>query len=98
MNRPITETNVTIRGVAYQIRGDVDPAHLARLVEHVDETMRVLEGSAAAQSPAKLAIVASLTIADEFFHEKDARRNERSEINGRLTKLDSILDEALSSE
>jgi len=98
MNRPITETNVTIRGVAYQIRGDVDPVHLARLAEHVDGTMKVLEGSAAAQSPAKLAIVASLTIADEFFHERDARRGEWSEIRGRLTNLEMMLDEALSSE
>ncbi|MDZ4805666.1 MAG: cell division protein ZapA [Candidatus Eisenbacteria bacterium] len=98
MNRPITETNVTIRGVAYQIRGDVDPAHLARLAEHVDGTMKILEGSAAAQSPTKLAIVASLTIADEFFQEKDARRDDWTEVGGRLTNLETLLDEALSSE
>jgi cell division protein ZapA (FtsZ GTPase activity inhibitor) len=98
MNRPITETNVTIRGVAYQIRGDVDPAHLERLAEHVDGTMKVLEGSAAAQSPAKLAIVASLTIADELFQEREARTADWTEIRGRITKLETMLDEALSSE
>lgn len=98
MNRPITETSVTIRGVAYQIRGDVDPVHLERLAEHVDGTMKVLEGSAAAQSPAKLAIVASLTIADEYFQEQEARRVERTRIRERLTRLESVLDEALSSE
>ena len=98
MNRPITETNVTIRGVAYQIRGDADPAHLERLAEHVDGTMKVLEGSSAAPSTAKLAIVASLTIADELFQEREARRSEWADIRERVTKLETMLDEALSGE
>jgi cell division protein ZapA (FtsZ GTPase activity inhibitor) len=98
MNRPISETTVTIRGTAYQIRGDADPVHLERLAEHVDGTLKVLEGSAAAQSPAKLAIVASLTIADELFQEREARAADWTEIRGRITKLETMLDEALSSE
>ena len=97
MNRPITETTVTIRGVAYQIRGDVDPAHLGRLAEHVDNTMKVLDESVAALSPAKLAIVTSLTIADEFFQEREDRRSDWSSIRERITKLETMLDEALSS-
>ncbi len=93
---PITETTVTIRGVAYQIRGDADPQHIGRLAAFVDEKMRVLEeGSRASQSPAKLAILASLTIADECFREKQSREAITQQTRERTDRLGALLDEAL---
>jgi cell division protein ZapA len=97
MDRPITETTVTIRGVAYQIRGDADPGHLERLAGHVDQTMKVLEGSASALSPAKLAILASLTIADEYYREREVRQATVETIRQRADRLGALLDGALGS-
>jgi len=98
MNRPITETTVTIRGVAYQLRGDADPRHIGRLAAYVDDKMRVLEESTRTQSPAKLAILASLTLADELFQERDAQQTARERLKDRAERLDSLLDEALSDD
>jgi cell division protein ZapA (FtsZ GTPase activity inhibitor) len=72
MTGPITETTVTIRGVDYQLRGDAAPQHMAALAAHVDEKMRLLEEAARGmtQTPARLAILASLMIADELFQER----------------------------
>lgn len=96
MNRPITETTVTIRGTAYQLRGDADPQHIGRLAAYVDDKMRVLdESSRGAQSPAKLAILASLTIADEFFQEKEGVLAIRERIKTRTAHLTALLDRAL---
>jgi cell division protein ZapA len=96
MSQPISETTVTIRGQAYQLRGDADPQHIGRLAEYVDGKMRVLDETArAAQSPAKLAILASLTIADEFFREREAQVELRERIRARTEKLLALLDEAL---
>lgn len=96
MNRPITDTTVTIRGMAYQIRSDADPAHLAKLAEHVDGTMKALEGAGGTPSSGKLAIVASLTIADELFRERESGGLFVHSIRERLSRLESALDEALS--
>jgi cell division protein ZapA len=96
MTGPISETTVTIRGVAYQLRGDADPEHIGRLAAYVDDKMRVLdEASRAAQSPAKLAILASLTIADEFFRERETREAVRERIRARAARLEALLDEVL---
>jgi cell division protein ZapA len=95
MTRSITETTVTIRGVAYQLRGDANPEHIGRLAAFVDEKMRTLEETAKAQTPAKLAILASLTIADELFQERDALLAMRDRIRARTARLETLLDEAL---
>ena len=98
MNRPITETTVTIRGVAYQLRGDADPRHIGRLAAYVDDKMKVLEEATRTQSPAKLAILASLTLADELFQERDARETVKERIKDRAGRLGALLDEALRDD
>lgn len=98
MTRPITETTVTIGGVAYQLRGDADPQHIGRLAAYVDGKMHVLEGAARAQSPAKLAILASLTVADELFKERESLAVVRDLVRTRAAHLESLLDEALRDE
>lgn len=95
MDRPITETTVTIRGTAYQIRGDADPVHLNSLAAHVDERMHALEASGGVQSPAKLAILASLTIADEFFRERERADMEIEQVRSQARRLEVLLDETL---
>jgi cell division protein ZapA len=95
MNSPISETTVTIRGVAYQLRGDADPQHIGRLAAYVDDKMRVLEEAARTQSPARLAILASLTIADEFFQERKVREADGERVQARAARLHALLDEAL---
>ncbi len=98
MNRPITETTVTIRGVAYQLRGDADPQHIGRLAAYVDDKMRALEEATRTQSPAKLAILASLTLADELFQERSTRESEREKISDQTGRLEALLDEALGDD
>lgn len=96
MNAPISETTVTIRGVAYQLRGDADPQHIGRLAAYVDDKMRVLEEAARTQSPARLAILASLTIADEYFREREGLKAVGERVQERAARLEALLDEALA--
>jgi cell division protein ZapA len=96
MNAPISETTVTIRGTAYQLRGDADPQHIGRLAAYVDDKMRVLEEAARTQSPARLAILASLTIADEFFREREGRQADGERVQADAARLEALLDRALS--
>lgn len=111
MNRPITETTVTIRGTDYQIRGDAEPQHIQRLAAFVDDRMRTIEESArpagaggagavgdssAPRVPAtRLAILASLMIADELFQERARVGRENGDTVLRLERLRLELDELL---
>jgi cell division protein ZapA (FtsZ GTPase activity inhibitor) len=96
VTRPISETTVTIRGMAYQIRSDADPAHLEKLAEHVDGTMKALEGTGGALSPGRLAVLASLTIADELYRERESKSTLDGSMRARLHRIESALDEALA--
>lgn len=98
MTGPITETTVTIRGVDYQLRGDAAPQHMAALAAHVDEKMRLLEEAARGmtQTPARLAILASLMIADELFQERARHGREFEESTDRLLRLTLDLRAALT--
>lgn len=113
MNRQINETTVTIRGTDYQIRGDAEPQHIQRLAAFVDDRMRALEESArpataagansTAESagprvpPARLAILASLMIADELFQERARIGRDDGDMTLRLERLRLELDETIGS-
>jgi cell division protein ZapA (FtsZ GTPase activity inhibitor) len=96
VTRPISETTVTIRGMSYQVRSDAEPAHLAKLAEHVDGTMKALEGGGGALSPGRLAVLASLTIADELYRERESKSTIDESMRARLHRIDSALDELLA--
>ena len=70
MSAPITSTTVKIDGVEHRIRGDGDPDYVARLAAYVDEKVREIKLHQRDLANDKIAILASLTIADELFHER----------------------------
>lgn len=113
MNRQINETTVTIRGTDYQIRGDAEPQHIQRLAAYVDDRMRMLDESARPASAgaagvaiesaaprmpaARLAILASLMIADELFQERARLGRDNGDMALRLERLRLELDEAVGA-
>ncbi|HKQ61864.1 MAG TPA: cell division protein ZapA [Candidatus Polarisedimenticolaceae bacterium] len=88
---------VTILGRTYHLRGDGDSAYLADLAALVDGKMReIAEGTGTADT-LKVAILASLNLADDYL--KARRRGapaETDEVDRRLARMVSQLDEALA--
>jgi cell division protein ZapA (FtsZ GTPase activity inhibitor) len=70
MSGPTTSTTVRIDGVEHRIRGDGDPGYIARLAEYVDAKVREIKQHQRDLTTDKIAILASLTIADELLHER----------------------------
>ena len=63
-------TAVKIYNQVYQVRSGNDSGYVKRLAEHVDERMReVFEGTATVDS-SRVAVLAALNIADEYFAAK----------------------------
>ena len=95
-----TEPNtqsVTIFGSEYKIRG-ADPDYIQVVAAYVDGKMRELEQRLPAGSHTKLAILASLNIADELFRERDERTRRDSELRDRAKEWGRILGESLSDK
>ena len=86
--------SVTILGSEYKIKG-ADPEYIQRVAAYVDGKMRELERRLATGTPTKIAILASLNIADELFRERGERDNLDVELAERAKALSRSLDEAV---
>ena len=60
-------TDVEIFGSVYHVRGDDDPEHLREVAALVDRRMREVAEKVTTVDTARIAILAALNIADEFF-------------------------------
>lgn len=92
-----TEPNtqsVTIFGSEYKIRG-ADPDYIQVVAAYVDGKMRELESRIPPGTPAKLAILTSLHIADELFREREERTRREQELKERTKEWGRVLGESL---
>ena len=89
--------SVTIFGSEYTIKG-ADPEYIGEVAKYVDAKMRELERRLSSGSPAKIAILTSLNIADELFRERKERDRMVTDLKGRARTLGSALDACLREE
>lgn len=94
MESPVNESTVQLHGASYQVRTDLSPETLSRIVSLVDEKMKELDPKASL-APAKVSVLTSLSIAGELLEERNKRDQERRELVKRLKRLEDLLDEAL---
>jgi cell division protein ZapA len=86
---------VEIHGQRYAIRSALDPEYVAELAGYVDEKMRLAARESSAGDTLKLAVLAALNIADEFFRACDDVQTDQTTLNRRAAALERILDLAL---
>jgi len=86
---------VEIHGQQYPIRSGLDPAYVAELAAYVDEKMRLALRESPAGDTLKLAVLAALNIADEYFRVLDEERRQNDQVATRAAALERVLDLAL---
>jgi cell division protein ZapA len=86
---------VEIHGQQYPIRSGLDPAYVAELAAYVDEKMRLAARESPAGDTLKLAVLAALNIADEYFRGVDEDRRQSDQVANRAAELERMLDLAL---
>ena len=88
---------VTIYGQTYQLRGNEDREYLEELASLVDRKMREVVEATGTADTLKVAILATLNIADEYLQ---ARRGVVVEIDDdtdrRMARMVTLLDEAIA--
>ncbi|HEY2955473.1 MAG TPA: cell division protein ZapA [Candidatus Eisenbacteria bacterium] len=86
---------VTIFGHSYTIRSETDQAYVLEVAAYVDRTMREITDKLPVAPLTKVAILASLNIADELFKERARHQAQSRELNHQAARLHAVLDDLL---
>ena len=86
---------VQIFGHSYAIRGEADQDYIVGVAAYVDRKMREITEKLPVASLSKVAILASLNIADELFKERAQREAREQSLNDRAARLNAVLDDLL---
>jgi len=88
---------VRIYGAEYSIRGYADANYIKAVADYVDHKMREVDNTVRVDSSLKVAILASLNITDELFRERAAKEQIRSQLEDKIQKLNTLIDERLKA-
>jgi cell division protein ZapA len=86
---------VQIFGHNYTIRGEADHEYITQVSAYVDRKMREITEKLPVASLSKVAILASLNIADELFKERAQLEEQSKQLNEKAARLNAVLDELL---
>jgi cell division protein ZapA len=86
---------VEIHGQRYPIKSGLDPEYVASLAAYVDEKMRAAADSTPTGDTLRLAIIAALNIADEYFRCRQTSSTRDGELAERAGELERLLDRIL---
>ena len=92
-NLPIVP--VHIRGQRYPIRSNLDARYVAELATYVDAKMRAAAESTPTTDALRLAVLAALNIADEYFRCQQSQQAGHGALVERTQKIEELVDKAL---
>ena len=95
---PTRVVNVEIHGQPYAIRSRLDAAYVAELAAYVDGKIRLAMRESPAGDTLKIAVLAAINIADEYFRARDEGRLCEKAVATRASELEHLLDSALGFE
>jgi cell division protein ZapA len=87
--------HVEIHGQRYPVRSALDQGYVAELAAYVDEKMRLAMRECPQGDSLKIAVLAALNIADEYFRARDDVRMGHDSLAHRAGELERMLDLAL---
>ena len=94
-NSAENKVTVNIYGEEYPITGVSDPAYISRIADYVDLRMKEIATSSRVAARDKVAILAAMSIASEFYDNNDSKDELQvqysSKIDNLISRLDSVL-------
>ena len=91
-------TTVKIYNQTYQVRAGGDPEYVKRLAKYVDETMTDVFESTPSVDSIKIAVLAALNIADDYFSAKDELDSLEEAVSEKSDKLITLLGPLTGTE
>jgi cell division protein ZapA len=88
---------VEILAQRYPIRSALEEQYVSELAAYVDQKMRAAADVTPNTDPLRLAVLAALNIADEFFRCRDAERVRQAVLEERAAEVERLVDRVLAS-
>jgi len=86
---------VEILGQRYPIRSALDETYVAELASYVDGKIRSAAEATPSSDMVRVAVLAALNIADEFFRARETERSWHRVLSERVARVEHLLDDAL---
>ena len=83
---------VRIYGAEYSIRGHADANYIKAVAEYLDNKMREVDKNIRVDSSLKVAILASMNIADELFQERELKK----QLEDKIKELNELIERQIS--
>jgi cell division protein ZapA len=94
---PEQTIRVEIYNQTYSIRSDGDNEYILDLAQYVDGKMREISSGTLTVDSLKVAILAALHIADEFYQLKNAQAQSDAQLAARSSECAALLDRVLKN-
>jgi cell division protein ZapA len=88
---------VEILGQRYPIRSALDPAYVTQLAGYVDAKMQAAADEDQSADSLRVAVLAALNIADEFFRSRESEDAGGEAFARRTAELERLLDRTIST-
>ena len=79
----------------YNVAGDLDPAYVTELAQHVDDKMRQIARSTGTVDSVRVAVLAALAIADELYSLRESRDDSRKSLREEAKRCLKLIERAL---
>jgi cell division protein ZapA len=89
---PPRVTAVKIYNRTYQVSSGGDPEHVRRLAEYVDETMNEVVENTSAVDSLKVAVLAALNIANDYFAARRELEHLEHKVASKSQRIKALLD------
>ncbi len=86
---------VEIMGQRYPIRSALDIEYITHLANYVDEKIQSATELSTGGDTVRIAVLAALNIADEYFRARDARTDFGDDLQKWATEIEQMVDRAL---
>ena len=86
---------VEIYGQRYTLKGSEDGAYVESLAAHVDRRMREIADTSSTVDSLKVAVLAAVNIADEYFRLKLAGESVGDRIQEMASQIEGLLDDVI---
>jgi cell division protein ZapA len=95
MESPKNTVQVNIFGEDYTVRSEGEVEYIRDVARFVDRKMQEVVDKTANKSPARVAILAALSIADELFREREQGASGLTDLEKRANSIISLLNEKI---
>jgi cell division protein ZapA len=86
---------VQIYDQTYNVAGDLEPAYVAELAQHVDDKMRQIARATGTVDSVRVAVLAALAIADELYALQQSRDDNRKSLREEARRCLKLIERAL---